>query len=949
MDSAKRGQSGSGGWYLQDKPAPLPRQRRHGMVGRDAELSHLRSLVDPASAASRVQLVLGDAGIGKSALLAEMTRQARMAGARVLSATGRQAEADVAYACLHELLRRVLASAAGRPDRPSRALLGALGLTCELPPADQSLTGAGLLSLLAAVGEHAPVLVVVDDMQWVDRSTMDVLAFVGRRLDAERVVLVFAGRDQGFPDCLRLGFPELRLEPLPVSDANTLLDQQPAPPRRRARAQVLAQAAGNPLALIELAHVIAADPAAGRHWAAEPLPLTGRLAVGLTARIASLPESTRAALLVAAAADGAAPGAITALDAAALAPAEQLGLVKVDQSGLRFTPPLVRSAVYHSAPFADRAAAHLTLARTLADEPDRRAWHLAAAALRPDEQVASLLETTVGQARHRGGAAAAAVALERAAELSPDPETQARRFMSAATAASATGQADWVEDLATRALAVTADPELRIAARRAAGWALAWTNQHPAAFSALTAVAAEAPAGRPDLAWDALGTAAAAAYHSGAAVSRHTVSSSLGILEGRTLTAGATVSARTEALRLWIRSSADPFARRSELAPALHRLAGSSAVDPSVPGGVAWLLDEPSLAAELLSAAVTRLRSAGVRGASGPALCVLGWTYLDTGRWDDALAVCAEAAELAETCQLDIVAASADLIAAMVLAHRADAVAARGRATRALARVDPAVSLSVTARAQHALGLAALADGSHYLAFVQLRRLFQQDGSPLHYHVSYLGLADFAAAAVRADRQAEGHDLVERVVRRLKGSLSPRLEQLVARARGVLADSAGAEAHFSPALAEPAGDHWPFERAQLQLDYAGWLRRQRRINEAKEVLIASLKTFRQLGARFCAQRAETELRACGVSVPEAPFAAGALSELTPQQRKIIHLASDGLTNREIADRLFLSPHTVSSHLYRSYPKLGVAGRRQLRNLISQAGPGAMAHTPAPAA
>ena len=165
---------------------------------------------------------------------------------------------------------------------------------------------------------------------------------------------------------------------------------------------------------------------------------------------------------------------------------------------------------------------------------------------------------------------------------------------------------------------------------------------------------------------------------------------------------------------------------------------------------------------------------------------------------------------------------------------------------------------------------------------------------------------------------------------------SPRLEQLIARARGILAGPDGAEAHFDKALADPAGDQWPFERAQLRLDHAEWLRRRRRINDAKPVLTQALGTFRRLGARSWAQRAQAELRACGVAVADAPGERDALWELTPQQRQIVRLASDGLTNREIGDRLFLSPRTVSSHLYRSYPKLGVAGRHQLRDVVARA-------------
>ena len=263
-------------------------------------------------------------------------------------------------------------------------------------------------------------------------------------------------------------------------------------------------------------------------------------------------------------------------------------------------------------------------------------------------------------------------------------------------------------------------------------------------------------------------------------------------------------------------------------------------------------------------------------------------------------------------------------------------------AARALATVDPAENGLVAARARRALGVAAEADGSYLQGFTQLRGLFSEDGTPLHNYASYLGLADLAAAAVRADRRMEGSDIIEHGLSHLNGTASPRLEQLIARARGILADPASSEAHFDKALADPAGDQWPFERAQLRLAYAEWLRRRRRINDAKAVLPEALGTFRRLGARSWAQRAEAELRACGVAVSRATGRADALGGLTPQQRQIVRLASDGLTDREIGDRLFLSPRTVSSHLYRSYPKLGVASRHQLRDVIARAS------TPAPA-
>jgi DNA-binding CsgD family transcriptional regulator len=914
------------------------------IIGREAGLARLRALVDPVPLSSQILLVTGEAGMGKSVLLADAADQARAAGMRVLSVTGRESEFRLAFAGLHQLLRPVLPAAAGLPARQAQALLGALGLAADPGAPDPLLTGVAVLTLLSDLSERSPVLVVADDAHWLDRSSLDALAFAGSRLDAERVVLLVGARGQAPPPGFDRGFPELHLGPLSAEDAGRLLDGQPRPPRGRARAQVLAQAAGNPMALIELATVIADDPAASRRWAAEPLPPGDRLTAVLTSRFAALPEQTRAALLLAAVADGpdlsAAASHGAGPDARALAPAEQLGLVKVDRTGLQFAHPLVRSAIYHSAPFARRAAAHRELAGALHDQPDRRAWHLAAAALHPDEQVASLLEATAAQAQRRGGAAAAALAMERAAELSPDRADQARRLVAAASAAVSTGQGDWVQELAARALAVTADPELRLTARHDAGWALAWSGRRTAALPALISVAEEAARDQPALAWDALGSAATVAYQSGAPASRQAVSRTLDLLERQDPPPpGRGPHVDFNALKLWIRVSADPIGSRNQLLPDLRTIAGSPIEEPSLwrIASAAWLLDESDLAIRWLQEAMQRLRAPGVQGTSGGSLTVLGWAYIDTGRWDDALDVAAEAADVAEANHMDIVAASAEVITATVLALRGDSGAARRHADRALATVDPAECGLVAARARRALGVAALADGSYLQAFTQLRQLFSDDGTPLHNYASYLGVADLAAAAVRADRRMEGQDVLERALSPLGGIASPRLEQLTARARGILASPDAAEAHYGKALADPAGDQWPFERAQLRLDYGEWLRRRRRINDAKPVLTDALETFQRLGARSWAQRAQAELRASGVAVTGAPAEPDALGELTPQQRQIVRLASDGLTDREIADRLFLSPRTVSSHLYRSFPKLGVASRHQLRDVITRAG------------
>jgi DNA-binding CsgD family transcriptional regulator len=903
------------------------------LIGRDTELSRLRGFVDPPLPDTRVLVLLGEAGMGKTVLLADAEQQARSAGLRVLSAAGRESEQDLAFAGLHQLLRPVLDRVADLPDRQAKALLGALALSPDPVAPDPLLTGLAVLTLLSVLAEDGPVLVLIDDGQWVDPASVDALAFAARRLESERVALLVAARGAAPPVGFERGYPELRLEPLGTVDAARLLDAQPDPPHGRAREQVLGQAAGNPMALIELARVIAADPAAGRRWASEPLPPTQRLAAIITAQYRALPQATRQALLLAAVADSPdMPADVPWLTAGALVPAENAGLIEVDSAGIRFSHPLVRAAVYHAAPFAERAAAHLTMAGTLGGQPDRYAWHLAAAALKPDERVALLLEETAAQARRRGGDAAAARALERAAELSPGKPDQARRLLAAGEVARHTGQSDWVQELAARVLTLTTDPELRITARYLSGWALIWSNRHADALPALLSVAEQAPSRLP-IAWSAIGLAATVAYHSGTPAARHAVLTTFSRMHEPPQQSADWAANLADSIPLWIRASTDPFRERGELIASLRRIASGTVDSPADIGATAWLLDETDLAVRLLREDLSQMRE---RGRYGPVLSALQWAYIDGGRWDETLATARETADTAAAYKMDTIAASADLATATVLALRGDHDRVPPLIASALARIDATADRATAARARHASGIAALASGSYATAYARLRTLFDADGTPLHPHVSYLAIADLAAAAARAERRLEAQTLIERALAQVDPAPGPRLDQLAARARALLAEPDSAEAHFAKALADPAGETWPFERAQLQLDYGEWLRRQRRINDAKPVLAAALDTLRSLGATPWVRRAEAELRACGVTAQAPATAPGALADLTPQQREIVILASQGLTNGEIADRLFLSPRTVAYHLYNSYPKLGIAGRHQLRDLIGQA-------------
>jgi DNA-binding CsgD family transcriptional regulator len=915
---------------------------RASLVGRDKETSCLRDLVSPPYEEARALLLLGEPGLGKTALLTEAAAQATSGGMWHLSATGRESERELAFSGLHQLLRPALRHIEGLPARQAAALRGAFALAGGTFPPDALLTGIAVLTLLSLASEEAPLLVTADDVQWLDQASLDALAFATRRLDEERVVVLVSARGAMPPVGLERDFPQLLLEPLPLADAGRLLDSQPKPPRGRARDQVLAQAAGNPLALIELSKMVAANPDAGRHLATELLPLTSQLTAVMAARYTALPEHAKAGLLLAAAADG---GDVTAhasgLTMDTLGHAEAAGLIRIDASGPQFTHPLARSAVYHSAPFAERAAAHLKIADAVRDRPDRHAWHLAAAALGPDEHVAALLEESAGVAKRRGGAAASARAMERAAELSPDDDSKARRMLAAAQLAHAAGQADWVRELAGNTLAVTSDQGLRFAARLEIGWSLLWSNRNAEALDTLLSVAADALLTHPTIAWDAVGVTAILVHQSGHPDVRAKVRAALSGLDR----AGAKVpdtddwpASSTEEARSWIRACTDPFDDRTEMVSRLKRMAGRALLsDPGKIGAAAWSLDEPELAVQVLRQALTKLRAPGVRGASGAVLSCLQWACADSGRWDEALAAAREAADIAAAYKMQAVAANSHLVTATIAAMRGEQEQVAPLLARVLADVDEAVYRGFAARVRHAAGLAALAEGRNVAADAQLSREFAPDGTPLHYQFSYYAIADYAAAAARAERRLEAANRVDRALAMAGPAPGPRLEQLAARARGLLADPAQAEAHFTAGLADQAGEAWPFERAQLKLDYGEWLRRQRRINDAKPLLGSALDTFTRLGAAPWTRRTDSELRACGVTAEARPIRTNALDELTPQQREIAILAGHGLTNNEIADRLFLSPRTVASHLHRSYPKLGIAGRHQLHGLIDPAG------------
>jgi DNA-binding CsgD family transcriptional regulator len=905
-------------------PEPDPEKL---IVGREAELARLFRAVDSVSA-DPVLMLVGDMGTGKSALLEHALHRAEAGGVRVLRADGSESESNLAFSALHQLLRPVPAEMDALPGRQRAALQDAFGEGSATPGPDLMLVGVAVLSLLSGLGDRHPVLVVLDDAQWFDRASLDALSFVARRLEGEPVTMLIGARGGDHLPGFDRHVPMLTLGPLDNAAAHQLLDLQPKSPTGHTRSRILDQAGGNPLALVELTRTASAQDTAAGLPSAGPLPLTDRLERIFAARLNSLPASTMRALLLLAAMDSAdsaiavSAGLPRAEDAAWL-PAGQAGLVRRTGRDIRFRHPLVRSAVYHAASLGAQREAHLALAEMLRDEPDRRAWHLAAACPHPDAAVSAELERTAGRARRRGGHAAAAQALQRAAELAPQREDSARLLVEAAAAAVFTGDIAWVEELVAAARARTDDATLLASAAVQAARLAVLTVRHTVVFSRLADAAAKLAASQPAAGLDLVAGAAVVRFYSGEDTQRHRIQDILRRLPENASHTG---------LRTWVRAVSDPFDDRAQLISLLPQLAAEAEARPerlTAVGIMAWLLDETPQAVRAFDEAFDRweLQGALPEGLGG----AVAWAYAERGRWEQAREACARTTAVGRAAGLDHAVACAATVDATVLAFQGDASSARTRAEDALTLIDPLESRSVSVYARRALGAAAAAEGAYETAYGQLRMVFTADGAPVHYHASYPALADLAAAAVRCGRHEEAALIVERSASALADNASPRLRALISRARGLLADPDDAEPHFRAALADPALEYWPFERAQTLLDLAEWLRRRRRIAEARGPLTEALETFRRLGARPWIERARAESRAAGLDVTDA--APDALAELSPQQQQIIRLAARGLTNREIGEKLFLSPRTVSSHLYRSFPKLGITARSQLRDLI----------------
>ncbi|WP_372664452.1 helix-turn-helix transcriptional regulator [Amycolatopsis kentuckyensis] len=888
--------------------------------GREAELKELGELVDGPGDRSGIVL-RGEAGIGKSALVAETADAASVAGLRVLRTTGAEAEQNLAYAGLHQLLYPVRAGVAELPGPQRDAVRTALGLADGASPSAY-LVGLAALTLLAEEAVAKPLLLVAEDVHWLDRASADVLAFVARRIENEPIVLVATVREGAASPLLDAGLAPMVVDRLAADDAADLLDAVAPRLAPAVRTRLLTEAAGHPLALTELPSALAdfdgLDPV---------LPLTERLERTFTARVAGLPEVTRTALLVAAlnettalAETLTATGALLTADVepGILAPAVEARLVELSAGTVTFRHPLMRSAIPAAAAPDERRRVHLALVEALHDQPDRRAWHQAAATAGPDETVAAELERTAERARYRGGAAAAIAALEQAARLSERPGTKTDRLLKAAELAVESGRRETAERLVHAANPAGATQ--RATASRLLSEFEDGVREDPARVAELAATARTVAAtGETDAALRILWSAAMRCFWTepGPAARQ----ALLDVADALPVPAD---DPRIVAVTAYVA----PFDRGRSVLEKLKELAARTGADPEVDrylGSAALQVGAFDLAARFSAAAAPGLRAQGRLGALPRALAVLAWSRVRLGDLAGAVPAAAEAARFARETGQPFMYGLATAVQAEIAALRGDHKQAKTLAGEAERTGLAAGARPVLVTVQLTRGLTNLSEGRFEDAFADLRRPLDPADPTYQLALRAYCVAELAEAAVRAGRT----DDLRGVLAELEclDSPSPALHIGLRYARAVLDPS---DERFAEALgADLSG--WPAERGRVHLAFGEWLRRQRRVVESRTHLRTARETFDALGMTAWAERARRELRGAGESSPNR--GPDAREKLTPHELSIAQLAAEGLTNREIGQRLYLSHRTVGTHLHRIFPKLGVSSRADLAGML----------------
>lgn len=903
------------------------------MIGRSAEWAVVTDLLSAASGGGAALVVEGDAGMGKSTLLAAAADWAAAHGFRRVDCCGLQSHAGMGFAAIHQLVHPLLDDAARTlPARQRHALLTAFGLD-DGPPPDRLLVSLAVLGLLEEAASQRRLLLVVDDAQWMDQSSLDVLAFVARRLGNAPLVMLAAQRSPVGDSARGLdGLPTLSLGPLPREEAQRLLDcsqppsDEPTTARTRLQDVVLDQAGGNPLAIIELSAALADDAAGSAIFTGEPLPTSQRVERAFLAQLDTLTEPSRTLLLLIAASDGSlgeicsAAGVLDVDFARALAPLERAGLVRVGGGSLQVRHPLIRSTVYRAATLSSRCLVHDALARVTGD-PMRAAWHRAEATVGSDETVAAVLQAAAEEACSRGAGAEAAAAMRRAAALSPESDARIRRLTTAAEWARSAGLIADARNTLREVDSVAGDTPARARTalvRFVLDNATGVPGRSAEDYLALAGECADGDVLHRQMLWAA---AVSCRLHGLPEDSRRRVHAALGSID----------------------VPLDPW---TEIATALVDDTGYGPIfRRRLPRLVEALADAPLLLTSLASAAeATTERSAALacweqvqrraRHRSSPAdecegLRGAAQLHLADGRIDAALVAGQSALRMAEDMKLTMTAGSAAASVARALSWRGDAeeAAAALASARALLACAPTILWHDDVR--WAAGWAALC---------------VNDFAEAHRHLSAMGahrtsrrwaIADLAEAAVGSGHGEAVRSRVADVAEeaRLLGFDS----MLVHRAQALLADADDdAEAHYEAAL--NAASNAVLETARTHLLFGEWLRRRRRITDARAHLSTAVSAFHAAGAVPLRHRAAAELRAAGVTTAACPPAHRAAALLTAQELQIARMAADGMSNREIADRIYVSHRTVAAHLYKVFPKLGITSRNQLHGALGDTPP-----------
>ena len=898
------------------------------LAGRRSECARLDQLLGDARRGQSSVLVLhGEAGIGKSALLEYMAERA--ADCRVLRTVGVEWEMELPFAALHQLCGGLLEGSARLPAPQHEALATAFGLSAGAQP-NRFLVGLAALSLLSDAAEEHPLVCLVDDVQWLDRSSAQVLAFVARRLAAESVLLLFAEREPS--QLVELaGLPELRVGRLADTSARELLASVlTVPLDERVRSRILAETRGNPLALIELPREFSAEGSAGGFGLPSRGSLSGRIEASFLRRVQQLPTQTQR-LLVLAAADPTGEPALLVRAAEEigvpihqLSPAEADGLLERGAQ-VTFRHPLLRSAIYRAAPSEERYAAHRALAAATEAEldPDRRAWHRAHAIAGPDEDVARELEESADRARARGGLAAAAAFLERSAALSPDPTRRSHRALEAATSKHLAGATQEALRLLASAEAGPLDALDRARAKLLHGEIVDLRRTPEALPLLLDAARQLEPLDVP---------LSRHAYLSAIRVA--TVAGRLGpgTLEvARRALKAPRVPDEPRAVDVLVDGLAVRFTDGyAASAPTLRRALRALCEEGEREGvSVRWPWFGRRIAPELFDddawqyltkRSVQLTRDAGALVALQVALTHRAHLHCLEGDLDRASALLDEADDIAEATgtepfyigRLWLAGYRGNEEEATVLCETAESVA--------IARGGEGIVLTF---AEHARAVLYNGLGRYEAALPPALSASNRD----EIMVSVWSLPELVESATRSGQCEVAKAAIESLSERTRAAGTDLALGIEARSKALLSDGEVAEGLHREAIECLGRTGLAFEVARAHLLYGEWLRRERRRLDARDQLRSAQNMFTSMGAEAFAARTGRELLATGETARKRTLETR--DDLTAQETQIAQLARDGLSNADIGARLFISPRTVEYHLHKVFTKLGVPSREHL--------------------